>query len=221
MSSNFTFAMPSPDRYEEHARLLRERGDMTDAAAYYTAAAHGSMVGFQPSPEFVGDDEVAYPDPGRLAWGVRALLLAALCYRFAETPERAANRSRQGILVVGDARDHEPAFDRDPRQGWCHEAIGDLRLFGGIDDHDAAYTEAERLYEGTDNPISWQAEDEFEFLIQPLLRLADSVDFNISEETEMAIHGRSLIDRVEYKRAHYSDVVAAVLEAGNWDAELL
>lgn len=212
---------PTPARYEDHARARREAGDFGDAAAYYSAAAHGSIMEFRPAPSFVEDDDRPFPDPGRLAWGVRAVLLAALCYRLAETPARAANRSELGILVVEDTRDNEPIFERVQHQGWCHEAIGDLRLFGGLDDHDAAYAAAERRYEGTDNPIQWQAEDEFEFLVQPLLRLADSVGHEIPEDTREKIRRRSLIDRIEYKREHYGDVVAAVLEAGNWDAELL
>lgn len=210
--------------YVDHARDLLLAGQLTDAASYYTAAAYGNLMRFQRSPTFVeehGSDGTTYPVPGQVGKGVRELLLAALCYRIADAPGRAANRSRQGILVVEDLREHDPIFERTTHQGWCYEAIGDLRLFGDLDDHDEAYCEAERRYEGTDNPIQWLAETEFEVLIQPVIRLAESVGRDIPDKTVEDVRRRSLTDRIEYKRTHYPDIVAAVVEAGNWDAVTL
>lgn len=206
-------------RYREYARQQRRDGNLHEAADYYTAEAYGYFMRFRPPPDFVDErareGKDTHPDPGQLGFGLRALLLAALCYRMSESPDRAVNRSKQGILLVEDLRDNEPIFERTPHQAWCYEAVGDLRLFGDLEGYDDAYAEAECGYEGTDNPIQWQSEYEFEFLIQPLIRLAESVGHDLSDETAEAIRRRSLTERIAYKQREYPDIVAAVLEAGN------
>lgn len=72
-------------RYREYARQQRRDGNPREAADYYTAEAYGYFMRFRPPPDFVEErarqGKDTYPDPGQPGFGLRALLLAALCYR--------------------------------------------------------------------------------------------------------------------------------------------
>lgn len=205
--------------YETFAGKLRREGELLMAGDYYTAGAYDRIKSFRWSPEYLEEHSPQYPNPTYLVWGLQKLLLATLCFRLDGNSDRAENRARQGILIVEDVQQHEDLFQYNPRQGWCHEAIGDFQLVAGIGGYEESYDEAAELYRGIENPISWQSEDEFEFFMQPLVKFANSVDYGLDDETEITIRRRSLEDRIAYKRNHYPEIIDRVLRAGNWDDE--
>lgn len=203
--------------YGDFANRLRTEEKLETAGAYYTSAAYEGIRDFRWSPDFLIEQSMEYPNVSSFGWGLRELLLATLCYRLDGNEGRARNRAQQGVIIVEDVQQYEELFQNDPRQGWCHEVIGDFRLVAGLAGYDESYKKGAALYQGIENPIGWQSESEFEFFMQPLVMFANSVDYGLDDETESAIRRRSLTDRIAYKRDHYPKIVEQVVRAGNWD----
>lgn len=57
--------------------------------------------------------------------------------------------------------------------------------------------------------------------VQIQLELTDSVGMGVDAERQNEIMYTSLEERIRYKRRNYSEIIDAVVEAGNWDSELL
>lgn len=209
-----------PRKYVEYAKVCRERGQYEAAANYYTAAAHGRFLNFRRSPDIVEGGARPESDIGSFGLGIRELLSAILCYRLGDNPKRARNRCQIGKLLIDDARKFETDFNDVARQGWCHEAMGDLAVFGNLNLEEGAYQTAKELYKDVDDPLGWLAEDEFEFLIQPLFSLADSVGYDLTKSTQTQIRRRSLVERVRFKEDHYSEIIARVINIGSWKSEM-
>lgn len=201
--------------FHDYAVARREASDLIEAGDYYTASMYEELSKFQMLPSDIPGDADTLVDPGRIGMGTRELLLSALCYRLAGSTERARLRCRKGLLIVDDVAAYEEMFGDPARQGWCHEARGDLKLFGDLDDPEEEYESARNYYEGVENDIGWLGEDEFEFLIQPLLAFAESIGYEVPERE---IRRTSLTDRISFKNLEYPEIIHRVIDEGGWEA---
>ena len=209
-----------PMQYARYAIQMRKKGNLEEAGIYYTASAHGWLMKFRQLPEDVPEENESYQSPMNLGRGVQNLLLASLCYRMNDNIGRCRNHCRQGILITEDLLNCEDEFQkegREPQLGLLHEIIGDFHLFADLDGYAQSYNSAMKYYD-VDNQLGWQAEPEFESLINMLIKLASSVDHEIDNETEDLIRYRSLTDRIEYKKSHYPDVIKKVIKNKGWEA---
>ena len=120
-----------------------------------------------------------------------------------------------GILLIDDIRVDEKIFNEDAELGFCNEVIGDLKLVSDIEGSAKSYQEAESYYEQVSNPISWQAEPEFEAAIIPHIDLSTSVGYGLENSIESIMY-KSLPSRISYKKNHFRDIIERVIEAGNW-----
>lgn len=202
------------NEFHEHAETRRTKSDLMGAGDYYTASMYEELGKFRMLPSDAPPDFDILVDPGRIGMGIRELLLSALCYRLGGSAQRAQLRCREGLLVINDVSEYEDSFERPARQGWCYEARGDLKLFGGLDGFETEYESAQRRYEKVENDIGWLAEDEFEFLVQPLLELAHSAGNDIPERE---VRRTSLMDRISFKQSEYQAILDRIIEEGNWE----
>lgn len=202
------------NKFHEYAVTRREESDRTGAGDYYTASMYRELSDFRMVPSDAPQDLDTLIDPGRIGMGIRELLLAALCYRLAGSSRRARLRCHEGLVIVDDVAEYEGAFRGPARQGWCHEARGDLKIFGDFKDPTPEYESALKNYERVENEIGWLAEDEFEFLVQPLLALADSTGHTVPERE---IRRTSLTDRISFKQSEYRNIVEEVIDHGGWE----
>lgn len=206
--------------YIEFADAQRDAGKYETAGNFYFAASHWFLFRFR-HLSTDGDDgaENTYLSTQKLAGWERRILRGVLCYRISGNLARCRNHCEQGILIAEDLHDNERDFGgnwQEAHMGLCHELIGDLRLYGALGDHQAAYDEARGVYETIDNHLGWQAEDEFHALISPLLTFAAAISHEIDFETENTIKNESLLERIDYKKEHYEDIIEQVVENGGW-----
>jgi hypothetical protein len=218
--------------YEHFAREHRQSGNLTTAGLYYVATAHGNFMRFRRLPSTTNDNSTedtadnGTPGSPRLRWptalGISVVYMTAggLCFRLADAMDRSHTCCTQGTLFLQDILDHESADIASPQIGLYHEMIGDLRLVGGLGDHDAAYERAHERYRTADSDLGWSMEDDFDDVMQFVLELADSVDYGISEETWEQIYRLSLEERITFKRDNYPTIINRVLEDGNWDSDI-
>lgn len=214
-----------PQRYAMTAQEHREKGQLSDAGTYYTAAAHGWLMRFQRLPEDLPESyDVPAQSPKYLGRGVQDILAAALCFRLANLPERSKNRCRQGLLFVKDVLDYGGIGEETeghPRIGLLHEMTGDLYLLGELNGYDDSYEVAEEKYSDINTQRSWQSEPEFDSLIRFVIELAESTNYKLDEQTKRQILHESLTTRIRYKREHFPSIVAKVLEDGTWHSDTI
>lgn len=212
-----------PHQYMKVAEEQRAVGDMEAAAGYYLSASHGWYMRSRYLPkDLPQSDEYVGVWPKQIGRYVRDLLAALLCFRLADKQERARIHGEAGVLTVRDLLEKEPSIQNklpDPRKGLFHEMLGDLFLFSGLGSPDESYATAKPLYEAADSQMGWQAEPEFDSLVRLLVNLADSVGYDIEENTRRRILALSLVDRIEYKMEHYETIINHVLEAGEWNSD--
>ena len=177
---------------------------------------------FRRLPDDPTDAEATIPNPRPFVFGyaISDLLAGALCYRLAGATSRCRRHCEQGELTVRDLLD-EAVYTSDARIGLFHEIIGDFRLVGALGDHDEAYEVAAKRYETVDNDLGWSMEGGFEDAIQIPLELAESVGMGVDDDRRNELTYLSLDERIEFKRERYPEIVDAVLEAGNWESELV
>jgi len=208
-----------PQKYVMYAHNQRSNMDYERAGTYYTAASHGWLMRYRSLPEV---DNVTQPDnvPENLGRAIQDRLAGAVCFRLAEQSDRAKSICQQGIAVVEDADEYDefPAegSGANPRKGLFHEMIGDLRLVGNMGDYDAAYLTAAEYYNEAESPRGWQAEPEFDSLIQLLIDLAAASGRTIDDAKRRQIQHASLRERVQYKRAEYPNIVSDLISSGEW-----
>ena len=209
-----------PQRYTELAQDFRHEGSLMTAGIYYGAASDGWLASFWRLPEDLRDGyEPPANSPRFLGRAVQDQLAGALCFRLAAADQRLRIRCRRCALVLDELLE-AGAFDGvPPRVGLLYEGLGDLRLFGKLGKHNAAYAKAATQYETAESVMGWQAEPEFDSLIRPLMELADSVGYGIGDDERTRISVKSLEARINYKRDHYPAIVDAVLDAGNWESD--
>jgi len=209
--------------HREEAESCRTESNHLDAGDHFTAEAHLEFGDSRRVGKETTHSDVADINTSTIGLGFKALLRATLSYRLADLPARARNRSRQGILLAEDLREHEPLFDDPARRGLCYELVGDFRLFGDLDGHRSAYEEARERYETyadeSFRQVQWQSEPEFEFPLGVLLELISATDWTIDEETRSGIAYRSLLDRIDYKREHYSTILRRALDDSDWSTK--
>lgn len=110
--------------------------------------------------------------------------------------------------------------DRTTRIGLYHEVIGDLRLIGELGDHQTAYKAAHDRYRGAGHDLGWSMEDDFDDMMRYVLKLANSVDYGISDDTREQIFRFSLEERIQFKRDHLPTIIEQVIEDGNWESDI-
>lgn len=209
-----------PMQLSLEAKERRKRGELSEAAVYYTTAAFGWFERMRHLPD--ESEKKDFRLPKFVSWGATELLAAALCFRLDGSLERAQSRCNQGVIVVTDARDHERKFTNPrnrARQGLAFEIIGDLQLFGNFDSYDDSYRNAKEIYSSVESSFGWQAEEEFESLIRPLFDLAESVEYNIDAKTQDEITRTSLVKRIEFKRDNYTHILDGILNEGGWTSD--
>lgn len=199
------------------------RGDelWITAGDYYCAAACGYLSGFRAISEVDSEKQElrGYRSPKELGSWARSLVRAIVCYRIGDQPGRGMGLGENGCRIAEDLLEHETDFEGSwarPHVGLCHEVMGDLRLAGDLGGSRESYAEARAVYGDVENHLGWQAEPEFELLILTMLEFGGSVGYTIDEDTKDTIKNESLVARIEYKQAHYGDIIDRVLEAGGW-----
>lgn len=183
-------------------------GDFDVAAEKYTAAAYTSL-GTSTS------DNLTKMSPGLVL-----LLRASLCYRIAEHDEKAVFRARAGLLFVEEIRDC--LVTEDVERGLTFEYGGDFRVVGGLDGHSEAYRRAEEYYEpyedstGMSERIGMLSEPPFHENTELLREITASAGECVDDEEAADIEFRSPVRRIRFKRAHLGDMVAELVERGEW-----
>ena len=214
----------NPRQYATVARECRRNGRLIQAALYYDAAAGGWFATAWNLPAEPAESD-NHPDINfvNFAGWLRDQFASALCFRLADAHQRCRARCRRGILILEDLRDGDELteYGTTAHRGLFNEVIGDLRVVGDMDASDTAYAAAGEQYATITDDFGWQADHEFCLAIQPFLELADSVGYDIDEPTRKQIKHTSLDERIAYKRQHYSDIIDAVLDAGNWESDAL
>lgn len=208
--------------YRRYARNNRREGHLETAGTYYVAAARGSFMQFRPIPDGTTDPD-ADPTPRnsiKFGFGVSGLLIGALCYRLAGKHRRCRRHCEQGESIVNDVLD-EGLYTSDARIGLFHELCGDFRLIGNLGDHDDPYVAAAKRYEKVKNILGWSMEGGFEDAIQIPLELAESVGMGVDDDRKNELTYLSLEERIDFKRETYPEIIDAVVDAGNWESDLL
>lgn len=202
--------------YSEFAEKLRLDGRYSTAGKYYASSAYGYLMKYRKLNENKADEEIS---PTKIGYFSRNLLLGALCHRIAGNESRSELYCRQGILVITDILNHDPAFETPepgPPRGLCYEIIGDFELVAERDSYVDSYGEAEKYYKTANDDRAWAAEPEFEIVILTMINLADGVDYGIPDETRGTIQHLSLTERITYKLENFRAVVKQVVESGGW-----
>jgi hypothetical protein len=219
--------------YEDFARDQRQKGNVTIAGVYYVATAHGNFMRFRRQPSTIDDesmedliDEKESLTSSRFRWStglgraITAMIAGGLCFRLADTMDRCQANCTQGTLFLQDVLDHEGNYIASPRIGLYHEMIGDLRLVGELGDYDEAYNTAHKRYRNAEHDLGWSMEDDFDDLMFIVRELANSVEYEISEDTWEQIYRLSLEERIRFKREEYPHIIDRVIEDGNWDSDI-
>jgi hypothetical protein len=200
------------DDLEHRDRAIRALADGRTAGAgdEYTLAAYGELSGHEGRLSAAFD-----PDGrGRIGYPLAALFLAGACYRIAGADSRARNRSGQGILVVGDQREH--VLDHAVERAACHEWVGDFRmLVGDAERASAAYDRAADAYAeaAPDRPAEWTA--------RPFLQPNTDVVLQLSRPDDLDwgdVHGAdgsdALSRRLQFKRSRFRSLLEARVDEG-------
>lgn len=194
------------------AKDARAAGRFEEAAVAFTLAAHGRLY----ECEYLRGslDENATD----VAFSLRYLLHATLCYRLGGSDERARVRARSGALVCDDLRQHLEL--EVPQGGILHEFEGDFRAVAGIDGVQDAYNAAREWYgQVGDDPtdhVRWQTEPEFELNLAFLFDVAGATEYDLDWRRKRALRSARLEERIEYKCEHLPAIVAELLAAGTW-----
>lgn len=139
----------------ERTWAYRARASGLIAEGEYAAAGERlTLAGY----ETLGDEGLDPGIPGFSARGFELLYRAALAFRVAGEDARAANRSRQGIAIVEDYRDH--VYRHDMSRAIATEFVGDFRVVAGRDGYGEAYERAADLYRTgeCDSVLGWWSE---------------------------------------------------------------
>ena len=200
------------DDLEHRDRAIRALADgrTADAGDEYTLAAYGELSGYE------GRRSAAFdPDGrGRIGYPLAALFLAGVCYRIAGADGRARNRSGQGILVVGDQREH--VLDSPVERAACHEWVGDFRtLTGDSGRARAAYDRAADAYADAapDRPAEWTARPFLQPNTDAVLQLSRPDDLDWGD-----VHGAdgsdALSRRLRFKRSRLHSLLETRVDEG-------
>ena len=185
-------------------------GSYADAGDAYTLAAYGGLSGLEGRRREAFDPDAR----GWVGYPLAALLLAGVCYRIAGRDDRARNRAGQGILVVGDQRDH--VLDHAVERAACHEWVGDFRTVAGDADRDtSAYDRAVDGYAAADpdSPAEWTTRPLLQAGTDALLQLSRPDDLDWGD-----LHGSSgsnaLGHRARFKRSRLRSLVGTRVDDG-------
>lgn len=206
--------------YSDFARSLREDGQLSAAGSYYSSSAFGYLMKFRVIDENETKKEIS---PTKFGYFSRNLLLGALCHRITGNDSRTELLCRQGVLTVKEILDHEPLFQKPEREapvGLCHEMIADFRVIGKLDLSKQTYHKSKEYYEKVDDQRRWSVEPEFEVYLNTVIELANAINYELPPDQENQIK-YSLVDRIEYKERSFEMIVREVVEAGNWESDLL
>lgn len=136
------------------------------------------------------------------------------------TDRRCENRCEQGTLMTRDLRNRFE--ETDAWRGLAHEIEGDFGTISPSATGEESYADALDAYRpleetiGIDRIIGWLSEDGFYHNVELLFEIADAIDAPIDESTRADLRSRSPTARVEFKRAHYDDLLEVLLECGCW-----
>ena len=72
-----------------------------------------------------------------------------------------------------------------------------------------------------ENDLGWSMEGGFEDAIQIPLELADSIGMGVNDDRRNELMYLSLEERIEFKRESYPEIIDTVVDAGNWESELI
>lgn len=161
--------------------------------------------------------ESGFADRQLIANGLTSLLWACLSFRLSGDQQRWENHCKQGILIVNDLR--ETFFTDDIQKGLAHEVAGDFRTIGGLDGYDECYEKAMEYYTDYEYPTGWMGEPEFVLIGRVFVRIAWSAEFDIDDQTVNQIVNQSLIKRIKYKRAYFTDIMKQILQKGSFKFE--
>lgn len=213
-----------PRDYLAFADESRSEGRYLIAADYYVAAAHGQLMRLRETDEDPIQNGHTYASAQAVGRWARDLLKGILSYRLADEPSRSRNHAHVGLPTVTDIEESGDIFlgnEAEARKGLLHEISGDIRLYANLDGFATEFERAREYYDRVptdkyDKHLGWQAEPEFDSLIRQLVKVADSVGYDIEDRTRERIMNLSLIDRIEYKREHYPAIVEQALDNGGW-----
>jgi len=187
----------------------RQQQNFDRAGVIYTSTAYNSLG--KHIPEYMA----------QLASGLTHLLSASLCFRLAGADQRAANRAKQGELLVEDAREHVATSVAE--RGVTYEYSGDFRVIGEFADYKKPYRRAAEAYEmyeqqSTINERVGQLSEEiFHNNTLFLRRIRRALDVEIPEELASTIEFHSPVKRIEYKQDQFPDLVAALVSQGEYE----
>ncbi|WP_380680157.1 hypothetical protein [Salinigranum sp. GCM10025319] len=213
MTSNPT-PTPTPNaeglNHRDRAIRCLSEAAYADAGDAYTLAAYGGLAGLEGRRREAFDPDAR----GWVGYPLAALVLAGVCYRIAELDGRARNRAGQGILVVGDQRDH--VLDHPVERAACHEWVGDFRAVAGDADRAAAaYDRAADGYAAAepDSPAEWTTRPLLQAGTDALLQLSRPDDLDWGD-----LHGSSGSDalghRARFKRSRLRSLLHARIDDG-------
>lgn len=190
------------NNFEQKAEDHVDSGNFETVADYHTLAGHEALGS--------GEYLIRPFDRDSLdsAYGLQSMLLATFWYRVAGRRERL--RARQGISIAEELREY--VVDHDPQRGLLWEYVGDLRLVADLEGVDDAYAHASEYYRECENPIDWQAEPEFEMVINVLFDVSELADHDIERSKKTSISVESLNKRISFKRNNYQDIVEKAVE---------
>lgn len=194
--------------FEDAADGHRRNRDNVAAGNNYSLAAHHA---------FALSKYLLEPKEGNNAYfslGLQSLLSAALCYRLGDDIDRSRNRCEQGQLICEDRRDH--VVEHEVQKALMNEIIGDFQMIGQMGEWEDFYDDAESTYLSVENPISWQAESEFEATMAFFLRVLKASDHHIDSKQRAKVQHESLTERIRYKRENFPRSIRTVLEKGAW-----
>lgn len=203
-----------PRDHASHARSLRQEGELRAAGDYYLASGFGNLMEFRRTE----GDPISPKEFGR---AIQMLLLGALGLRCAGETSRAACYCSIGSDIVADIRTNEPAFlepEADAPVGLTHEFEADFRTVGGFGDPGESYELARERYERVAEQHRWSVEPEFEMPLLVLFDLAETTEFDVSDDLDAAVR-TSLVDRIEFKREHFGTIIDRVIEDENWESK--
>lgn len=195
-------------RYRTAAYHLATSGAFLKAGHAFTSAAHESLGAADYAGSSLTHSQV---DTAR---AFSSLHSATLSYRLAGVDERSRIRASQGIALAEEIRDHIANYD--PQIGCMWEYIGDFHVITGAGEWGHAYESAASHYRECENVIGWIAEPEFAINTSLFLELASAAAHEIDRDTKGEIRSSSLIRRIEYKRANFSDIIESVISRNEW-----
>lgn len=180
----------------------RSEGRYAGAGDGFTSAAYASLAESQQQMSVEGTD---------IGIGLYCLLAAAVCYRITGEKARSRNRCNQGTLIAADLRKH--VAEHEAQIGLLYEFEGDFAVVGETGGADEQYDQAAEYYRNYNTPGGWQGEPAFDWNYAFFARVADAAGHDIEDEEYVQSY---LLQRIDYKRKWFADIVDDVYESEEW-----